>query len=733
MFFDLERFKKSNIARIFLAYAVVAFASMQVLGYLLPVIEAPLWVAQTLTLLLFLGFPISLLIGWALQQPSSNIPDSEPSSQVITNSVTRQKLIVIGLASSALFGFLGLVLMPYMLDQAEYSSGELSSNKTVSQAPLRRGIRTELNLGSTGVHPFWGFRTKVDISPDGTKLAFLNQNPEGGDIMVRDLLSLDPPRTLYSYSRAGGYVGFFNFSADGEWIVFKDEQSLWRIRIEGGAPQEIIQGPHNAGYILTDEHAYFTEQSTGNLIRADIEDNNDPKVIAEGAGESFFWPQLLPDNAHLLITAVTNPASTASTSRIQIIDLNSLERETLIETAFNARYADSGHIIFSRDASVWAVPFDIDGFELKGDQVPVILGVETDQRRGAANYAFSKNGRLLYLAGDSLNLQSGNLSLLKFSRDGDLTAPDLEDRQFGHLAMSPNERQVALTLYDGSSSDIWIWDLNRDILGRRTFTGSATRPIWSDDGRSIIYSVDPVENSGSGGLWTLAANGSTQPAPLFQSSERLWPHDLTSDGALLFTMHSGPMGAYSLELPQNGDSAGPEQQATSLDLMPGNPTEFASLDVSPNGHWLSYVSPETGINEVYIRPYPEIETGKWQASVGGGNSPLWSSSGSELFYNQGSEQFSVSYSEGEFSSEGVPTYIEFDRPVRIAQAPILAGVTINPPWAYSSQRDEFIGITNGSIPGADDSLESLLAEQVSLVVIEDWFAELNSLAPPRPD
>ena len=734
MFFDLERFKKSNVARIFLAYAVVAFASMQVLGYLLPIIEAPLWVAQTLTLLLFLGFPISLLIGWALQRPSSNISDSGPNNQTISNSVTRQKLVVIGLASSALFGFLGLVLMPYMLDQAEYASDGLSSNNAVSQAPLQRGIRTELNLGFTGVHPFWGFRTKVDISPDGTKLAFLNQNDQGGDIMIRDLLSLDPPRTLYSYSNAGGYVGFFDFSTDGEWIVFKDNASLWRIRIEGGAPQNIVQGPHNAGYLLTDEHAYFTEQSTGNLIRADVDGNNDPEVIAEGVGESFFWPQLLPGNSHLLITAATNSTATASTSRTQIIDLNSLERETLIETAFNARYSDSGHILFSRDASVWAVPFDIDRFELIGDQVPVILGVETDQRRGIANYAFSKNGRLLYLAGDSLNLASSNLSLLKFSRDGDLTVPDLEDRQFGHVAMSPNERQVALTLYENASnSDIWIWDLDRDILGRRTFAGNATRPIWSDDGRSIIYSVEDVENSGSGGLWTLAANGSTQPAPLFQSRERLWPHYLTSDGALLFTMHSGPMGAYSVKLPQYEDSTGPEQQATSLDLMPGNPTEFASLDVSPNGHWLSYVSAETGINEVYIRPYPEIETGKWQASVGGGNSPLWSSSGSELFYNRGREQFSVSYSEGEFSSEGVPTYIEFDRPVKIAEVPIVAGVTINDPWAYSSQRDEFIAITSGSIPGAADSLESLLAEQVSLVVIEDWFAELNSLAPPRPD
>ena len=734
MSFDLERFKRSYVARIFVAYAVVVFASMQIFDYLLPIIEAPLWVAQTLTMILFLGFPISLLIGWAMQRPSSYISDSEPDNQAIGNSVTRQKLVVIGLASSALFGFLGLVLMPYMLDQAEYSSDELSSNNTVSQAPLQRGIRTELNLGFTGVHPFWGFRTKVDLSPDGTKMVYLSQNPQGGDIMIRDLLTLDPPRTLYSYSRGGGFVGFFDFSADGEWIVFKDDSTLQRVRIEGGAPQNIMQGPHNSGYFVTDEHAYFTDQSTGNLIRADIGGNNGPEVIAEGNGEFFFWPQLLPGNSHLLITATTNSAAAASTSRIQIIDLNSLERETIIETAFNARYADSGHILFSRDASVWAVPFDIEGLKLEGDQVPVILGVETDQRRGAANYAFSKNGRLLYLPGDSLNLTSGALSLLKFSRDGDLIVPDLEDRQFGHVAMSPNERQVALTLYENSAnSDIWIWDLNRDILGRRTFAGNASRPIWSDDGRNIIYSVQDLDEPGSGGLWTLAANGSSQPLPLFQSRERLWPHFLTSDGTLFFTMHTGPMGVYSVKLSQNGDSAGLEQQATSLDLMPGNPSEFASLDISPNGHWLSYVSAETGINEVYVRPYPEIETGKWQASIGGGISPLWSSSGSELFYNRTGEQFSVSYSEEEFSPEGVPTYIEFDRPVKIAQVPLVAGVTINDPWAYSSQRDEFIGITNGSIPGADGALEALLAEQVSLVVIEDWFAELSSLAPPNPD
>ncbi len=734
MSFDFERFKNSYIARIFVAYAVVVFASMQIFDYLLPIIEAPLWVAQTLTIILFLGFPISLLIGWATQRPSSDYSVDGNVPRNLGSTITRQKLVIIGLASSALFGFLGLVLMPYMLDQAEYSS-ELSLSDTISQAPLQRGIRTELNLGFTGVHPFWGFRTAVDLSPDGTKLVYLNQNVGGSDIMIRDLLTLDPPRILHSYSRGGaGFVGFFDFSADGEWIVFKDDSTLQRVRIEGGAPQNIIQDPHNSGYLVTDEHAYFTDQSTGNLIRADLGGNEGPKVIAEEDGEFFFWPQLLPGNSHLLITATTNSTAAASTSRIQIIDLDSLERETLIETAFNARYADSGHILFSRDASVWAVPFNIYDLELKGDQVPVVLGVETDQRRGAANYAFSKNGRLIYLPGDSLNLTGGAFSLVKFSRDSDLTAPDIEDKQFGHVAISPNERQVALTLYESSAtSDIWIWDLNRDILGRRTFAGNATRPIWSDDGRNIIYRIQDLDEPGSGGLWTVAANGSSQPSPLFQTRERVWPHFITANGTLFFTMHSGPLGVYSVELPQNKDSAGPEQQATSLELMPGNPSEYASLDISPNGHWLSYVSAETGVNEVYVRPYPEIETGKWQASIGGGVSPLWNKNGTELFYYFGGEQFSVSYSEEEFNAKGEPTYIEFDRPMKIAQVPLRTGVTINDPWAYSSQRDEFIGITNSSILGDDDALESLLAEQASLVVIEDWFAELSTLAPPKPD
>ncbi|MEE2875165.1 MAG: hypothetical protein VYD09_01375 [Chloroflexota bacterium] len=735
MSFDLERFKQSNVARIFVAYAVVVFASMQIFDYLLPIIEAPLWVAQTLTLILFLGFPISLLIGWATQRPPTE-SSLDDASKNLGSTVPRQKIIIIGLASSVLFGFLGLVLMPYLLDQAAYSPG-IDSEATISQMPIRRGIRTDLNLGFTGVHPFWGYRTRLALSPNGTQLVYLEQNQTGGDLMVRDLLTTDEPRVLFSYSRSAAYVGFFEFSSDGEWVIVKRDSSLFRVRIEGGAAQQITEGAYNAGFYATDTHVYFTDQGTGDLVKVDLGGNGPREVIATAYDEYFFWPQLLPNGTHMLVTAADSPNGTATTGRIQLINLQSLERETLIETAFNGRFAESGHIVFSRDASVWAVPFDLAELDLAGEQAPVLLGVETDQRRGVANYAFSEDGRLVYLRGSSLNLQSGALLLTRFARDGNLIPADIEAQQFGHIALSPNERQVALTLYENSAtSDIWVWDLNRDILGRRTFGGNASRPVWSLDGRNIIYRVYDIENPDNGGIWTIAANGGSQPSSIFSSKELVWPWTIDSEGQLLFTMNSGPRGVYSLNLSQKqlGDLPEAQQQASSIEIMPQNPTEYVSPSISPNGSWLAYVSAETGVNQVYVRPYPAVDAGKWQASVGGGIAPVWNTEENELFYHYAGSQFSVKYSEQDFNSEGMPTYIEFDRPIESTQIPLRHGLSLNPSWVYSGQRDEFIGITDpGSVVNQEVDLEKLLEEQISLVVIEDWFSELKSLVPKSID
>ena len=239
-----------------------------------------------------------------------------------------------------------------------------------------------------------------------------------------------------------------------------------------------------------------------------------------------------------------------------------------------------------------------------------------------------------------------------------------------------------------------------------------------------------------GGLWSIAANGSSQPTSVFPSRELVWPWTADSDDTILFTMNSGPRGVYGLNISQEEaeDANQVEQQAGSLDIMPVSPNEFAGLKISPNGNWLSYVSSETGVDEVYVRPYPEIETGKWQASIGGGVSPLWNGDGTELFYHWAGQQFSVKYSEQDFDPNGKPTYIEFDRPIVTTRVPLLHGRLLNSPWAFSTQRNEFLAITGGStVASQEGDLEDLLAEQVSLVVIEDWFAELRSSAPRAAD
>jgi len=727
MKFELEKFKQSNVARIFIAYAVVAFGMMQIFDYLLPIIEAPLWVAQTLTLLLFLGFPISLLVGWVTQRPviTSNTEEVRFDSGY-AHSLSRQKLILLGLGSSVIFGFLGFISMPYLLDQASFSSQQSVESESVEIASIQRSVRTELNLGETGVHPFWGFKTQLALSPDGTELVYVENNPKGGDIFIRDLLNLDSDRLLASYS--GGASGFLSFSSDGEWVIYLDSSQQKRVRVEGGAPQTIIGDAHNGGSFGDGgEQVFYTERSTGRLKKVNTA-GGESDVLTSNAN-SYFWPVMLPNKTHLLVTKSSNVRAVASTSSIVLIDLATLEEQTLIESAFNARYANSGHITFSRDSAVWAVPFDAAELKIVGDQVPVILEVETDQRRGTANYSFSENGRLVYVRGGAIGGSGGLFRLIKFDRNGSVVAAAIDQGQYGHLALSPNERQMALTVYEGTAtSDIWIWDLNRDILGRRTFEGDASRAIWTPDGQTLVYSVINSEDSSRDGLWTLAANGTSQPSQLFPAAQA-WARTISPDNKLLFSLHVGEVGAYSMDLEREFSEA-QEREAVKIELAPSTPMNV-QMNISPNGNWVAYNSNETGVTEVYVRPFPNIEDGKWQVSIGGGVSPLWSKNSTEIFYWWSSDQFSVSYSEEQPDASGQPTFLEFERPERIAGVPIMGGQNVITPWTFSSERDEFTAISSTVEIESGPSVEEILADQVTLVAVENWFTELSSLAPPN--
>ena len=704
-----ERFKQSNVARIFLAYAVVAFGLMQVFDYLLPIIEAPLWVAQTLTLLLFLGFPISLLVGWVTQRPIVTAGDERLASEPgYAQNLSRQKLILIGLGSSALFGFLGLILMPYLLDQASFSS--ISRSNSLAGLPSFRSLRYQINLGETRARG-WGSRTDIALSPDGNTLVFAVYEPPMMSLMVKDMSSFDEAKLLTSMN-LGPAQGYPQFSEDGQWIYYHQGDAIFRVRLEGGTPQNVVEnGASPSGLAVSGQRLIYHNSNSSSLEVLDISSGQVSPIggiALEKGVHNHTWPHILEDGKTILATRGVR--GSYSDSSIDVIDLETGEVTEIIPVGFKAVYARSGHIIFARGDSIWAQPFDINTLRLQGDAVPIIFDTEIYEPFGNVGIALSDSGRLIFIDGEIEGGASGTEVPVFVDRTGDERLLEIELNNYASPQISPDESQLALQIIQDGGSDVWVYDLESQTLGRRSFNLGSGRPIWSWDGRQVIYACE------NNVICTVASNGTAPASRLVGGIEDIRPTYHDSAGDLLVTQGSDrTVFRYSSDPSR-------ENALTNLELGP-QMTEFAQL--SPDGNWIAYASNETGQFEIYVRPYPDIEMGKWQVSRRGGQFPIWKADLTELFW--WSRNLDVSSSDvSVVSNEEGSDEIRFSNP----RALFTANYQPNgwPPFDYASKTDEFIFIKNNSL-----DVEDVLRSQTHLSVIENWFEELAFSAPSDPN
>ena len=713
MAFDWENFKQSNVARIFVAYAVIVFASMQIFDYLLPIIEAPLWVAQTLTIILFLGFPISLLVGWATQIPgerkdANQSPDSSPSQRI-----PKSRLLIIGLFSSALFGFLGIVLMPFILDQSQ----DVANQEALPEpfAGANGSPKLDLFLGETSSHPRRGFRTEVSISPAGNLVTFLVNNSTSVDIFLRDLESRESPKLIASASRGGG-VGRLQFSPDGEWVHYLDDGELRRVSISGGLSQKVHSSVSAmSGFALKGSDQLLFTDASGRLVNGSMTSSS--VQIIDFEDSHLEWPSFLPHGKHALVTRVFE-GDTSRSSNIELLNLEQLSTSVVVENGFNAKYVPTGHIVFARSSSLWAVPFDLSTLTIVGDQVPVILELETNGTEGTAVYSFSDSGRLIYLEGADVSGNIAGSRLSRIDRSGlikDLTIPNSD---FGQLNSSSSGDKLALTIYDGNESDIWVVDTELEALERRTFDGKSMRPVWSSEGNTLYY------YSRGQGLNAVAADGTGRPITVFPTNLEVFPTSVSPDGDVVFSMGS-PLELYSFSL---NDGVDAEYAANLLEVSPVIHS-WHGAQISPDGNWLAYASAETGERHVFVRPFPELGAGKWQASSEPGFMPLWSKNNSELFYwGEDHNQFAVDY---ELIDAGRgQSAIKFSSPDEVFSITGLRGNKNIKTWDVGANNEFFMLL----FP-EDKNLtpEQILENQTILTVVENWFNELHSLSPRKPE
>ena len=465
-----------------------------------------------------------------------------------------------------------------------------------------------------------GNATQVAVSPDGRNVVFVAGAEGAFQIWLR------PVGTLAARPIPGTEGGAFPFwSPDSRFIGFFADGKLKRTLIAGGPPTVLCDAPVGRGGSWSRDNVivFAPGGATAGLQRLSSA-GGVPTVVTTldpTTGETHHrWPHFLPDGHHFLYTASTGtccPPIKPAIIRVGSLDA-SAPHVTLLQAESAALYA-SGHVLFARGDTLMALPFDPDARRSTGDAFPLAEHVSTEASRymGAS---VSENGTLVYARGVLQTAQQ----LTWFDRAGRAVGKLGEPAQYNSLALSPDERRVAVGLGTGTQDnrDIWIIDIARDLRTRLTFDpGSDAWPVWSPDGTRLAFAG---QRSGKISLRQQSINGTAADESLLESSGDFAPSDWSEDGRFIaYNDRSSATTSDIWVLPLFGDRK----------PFPVAQTAFneAFAVFSPNGRWIAYGTNEAGQGNVYVQSFP-VADGKYQVSRDGGTRPIWRRDGKELFY-----------------------------------------------------------------------------------------------------
>jgi Tol biopolymer transport system component len=462
----------------------------------------------------------------------------------------------------------------------------------------------------------------VEVSPDGRRLVFSALTADGEiQLWIRALASLT------SVPLAGTEGASFPFwSADSKNIGFFADGKLKRIDAVGGPPLTLCDAPTGVGGTWNREGVIvFAPNGGGPLHRVSASGGKSSPVTALDSAShetSHRWPWFLPDGRHFLYRAGSNGSD--STIRLASIDSPGHNSRVIIPSRFNAIYSE-GYLLFLRESTLMAQPFDANRLSTTADAVPVAEQIQTMSGPGRAAFTVSANGFLVYRAGSGGQI----VQLAWFDRSGKQTATLGESEISGGIHLSPDRKRASIGTYDVATAKygIWLYDVARGLKTRFTSDPAEERETtWSPDGRSIVFNSN---RKGHYDLYRKPSNGAGVEELLYADDKDKYPTSLSPDGkSLLYMVYNDPSSKNQLWiLPLDGMQTG-ERKPVPLANTTVNSTwgEF-----SADGRWIAYASDESNRNEIYVAPYPG-PGGQQRISTAGGVQPLWRSDGKEIFY-----------------------------------------------------------------------------------------------------
>jgi serine/threonine-protein kinase len=474
-----------------------------------------------------------------------------------------------------------------------------------------------ITLGS-GLQPMVN-APSMALSPDGTVLVFRDDRPDG-------LLWLKYRDRLDPVPIAGTERALHpTFSPNGESIAFIADSRLRKVSVAGGAAvtlSDSIGGTRYSGVAWLDDgtlvypnqtlHALHRVNATGGAPTVALLDT---ALVGGGIGH----PVSLPGARGVLFQYCSSGCVIMS---IHVLDLETGTQRRLLDDVGQAWYLPNGHLLYvQRDGVAVAAPFDLGRLEITGEAIPVLEDVAIRSQNGFAPLAWSPSGAMVYIRGSG---PSSQISVIRVDRDGAITPVDSTwSGAFNGLALAPDGRRLAVGVGLGSSINIWLKNIDGGPFTRLTFGNRDRRPAWSPDGITVSF----VRDSGAtSAVYGRRADGSGQDTLLARIDRQVQEAVWSPDGGwlILRTDNATPGGGDLVGIPMDEDG----------EPVPMVASQFTELHpaISPDGRWLAYSSNESGVSEIYVRPFPETGTGRRQVSSGGGTEPVWSASGDELFY-----------------------------------------------------------------------------------------------------
>lgn len=458
----------------------------------------------------------------------------------------------------------------------------------------------------------------IALGPGGDRLVYVGEAGGGTQLWTRTLAELRPS-PVPGTANARDPV----FAPDGSALAFRAGESLRTVSLDGGPSGTLVPRGLSGGPDWGDDgFLYFP---SGGVLQRIAAHGGEPEAWTPPTDGVQRFPQALPGGRGVLFTIESPGTPERGTVAAWIPGEDTVR--TLV-TGTRGRYVDPGFLLFSTaDGALRAAPFDLRRLRITG---PSVVLLDDDDLRGgpASKFVLSRQGDLLYRTGvvDPIAMRFMWVSLSGAAEPVDpewIFDPGQDNRGW---SLSPDGTRIALKAVTDLGPDIWIKSVPDGPLSRFTYSeGEERMPRWSPDGTHVSFLSD---RNGNLDLWRRAADGRDTASVVVDMEQSIAEAAWSRDGTAVVLRTAGAAGIVG-----NRDLF---VFRPGLDTVPAplvaSPFDEAAPALSPDGRWLAYHSDETGRREVFVRPFPDVGSGKFQISDGGGRGAVWAHGGNAIFY-----------------------------------------------------------------------------------------------------